>query len=88
MKKNNMKKRNSKNKKKRKISKITVILISIIWLILMIFVIILVGNSIKNSNKLKEIKSNIKIPDGFYYVGGDINTGVIISDNKKDQFKG
>lgn len=28
--------------------------------------------------------SKIPIPDGFYYVGGEENTGVVISDNKKD----
>ena len=53
----------------------------------MIFTLILVANSISNSNKLKGIKSKINIPDGFYYVGGDIDSGVVISDNKKDEFK-
>lgn len=30
----------------------------------------------------------IKIPDGFYYVGGDLSTGIVISDNKVDENKG
>lgn len=76
------------NKKKRKISKISIILITFVWVVVMIFTLILVANSISNSNKLKGIKSKIKIPDGFYYVGGDIDSGVVISDNKKDEFKG
>lgn len=76
------------NKKKRKISKISIILIIFLWVVVMIFTLILVANSISNSNKLKGIKSKIKIPDGFYYVGGDIDSGVVISDNKNDEFKG
>ncbi len=28
------------------------------------------------------------VPIGFYYVGGDLNTGVIISDNEEDQYDG
>lgn len=76
------------NKNKRKISKISIILITFVWVVVMIFTLILVVNSISNSNKLKGIKSKIKIPDGFYYVGGDIDSGVVISDNKSDEFKG
>jgi len=30
----------------------------------------------------------VPVPTGFYYVGGDLNTGVIISDNKEDQYDG
>ena len=30
----------------------------------------------------------VPVPIGFYYVGGDLNTGVIISDNKEDQYDG
>ena len=37
---------------------------------------------------MKEVKSKITIPKGFYYVGGDIDTGVVISDNQADEFKG
>ncbi|MCI8961486.1 MAG: hypothetical protein HFJ18_00975 [Clostridia bacterium] len=30
----------------------------------------------------------VPVPIGFYYVGGDLNTGVIISDNEEDQYDG
>ena len=30
----------------------------------------------------------VPVPKGFYYVGGSINTGVIISDNETDQYDG
>ena len=30
----------------------------------------------------------VPVPIGFYYVGGDLNTGVIISDDKEDQYDG
>lgn len=29
----------------------------------------------------------VPVPKGFYYVGGDISTGVIISDNEKDKYE-
>ena len=37
---------------------------------------------------IKEIKENTPIPKNFYYVGGTIDTGVIISDNVADEGKG
>ena len=77
-----------KKKRKRKLSKMSVILITLIWLIAMSVTLIWFIDSIKNKNKLDSIKANIKIPEGFYYVGGDIDSGVIISDNKQDEFKG
>jgi hypothetical protein len=70
--------------KKNRISKLTIVLISLI-VIAFILTLIYIMSKI---NKLKEITSSIKIPDGFYYVGGDINTGIIISDSEKDEFKG
>ena len=30
----------------------------------------------------------VPVPIGFYYVGGDLNTGVIISDNEEDKYDG
>ena len=30
----------------------------------------------------------VPVPKGFYYVGGDLNTGVIISDDERDQYDG
>ena len=30
----------------------------------------------------------VPVPKGFYYVGGDLNTGVIISDNEEDKYDG
>ena len=30
----------------------------------------------------------VPVPIGFYYVGGDLNTGVIISDEEEDQYDG
>lgn len=77
-----------KRKNKRKVSKITLILIAFIWIVAFVFTLIFVSDSIKKSSKLKKISSIIPIPDGFYYVGGEVDTGVVISDNKKDQFKG
>lgn len=79
---------NKREKKRRKISKISLFLISLIWIIAVIFTIFLIFNSIKNKKQLSKISSNIPIPDGFYYVGGNIDTGVVISDNKEDEFKG
>lgn len=78
----------SKRKNKRKLSKISLILIIFVWLVICIFFIIMLLNNIKNNDKLKNIKSQIEIPDGFYYVGGDLDSGIVISDNKKDLFKG
>lgn len=40
---------------------------------------------IESENSEKEY---INIPNGFYYVGGTINTGIVISDNSEDQNKG
>lgn len=79
---------NKKRKKKKRISKISIIVITFIWLVLCIFVLLLLINGIKNKNKLKEIESQIKIPEGFYYVGGEIDSGIVISDSKQDEFKG
>lgn len=31
---------------------------------------------------------DVPIPDGFYYVGGEIDTGVVISDDPDDEYKG
>lgn len=82
-----MKKKRRNNRKKR-ISKISIILITFIWIVALIFALTLMISGIKNKSKLKNISSKIKIPEGFYYVGGDIDTGVVVSDNKSDEFKG
>lgn len=81
-------KKRKRKKNKKKLSKISIFLITLIWIVALVFVLIWFIDSIKGKNKINNIKANIKIPDGFYYVGGDINTGVVISDNKKDEFKG
>lgn len=77
-----------KRKNKRKVSKITLILIAFVWMIAIVFTLMFMLNTIKKSNKLKSISSSVPIPDGFYYVGGEVDTGVVISDNKEDEFKG
>ena len=83
-----MKEKKRKKNKKRKISKISIFLIILVWIIALIFTLVLLINGIRNKSKLKEITSQIKIPEGFYYVGGEIDKGVVISDNKQDEFKG
>lgn len=75
-------------KKKRKMSKISVFFVSLILTIIVIFTLFIFINYFKNLNTLKKINSEITIPKGFYYVGGEINTGIVISDNKNDEFKG
>ena len=77
-----------KRKNKRKISRISISIISFVWILVFVLAFNLLISSIKNKNKLKSIISKVKIPEGFYYVGGDIDTGVVISDNKNDEFKG
>lgn len=75
-------------RKKRRISKIWGILIILI-LITVLFILGYYGiKCISNQIKLNKIKAQITIPDNFYYVGGDVESGVVISDSKKDQFKG
>ena len=83
-----MKEKKRKRNKKRKISKISIFLIILVWIIALIFTLVLLINGIRNKSKLKEITSQIKIPEGFYYVGGEIDTGIVISDDKQDEFKG
>lgn len=51
------------------------------------------GNSytIDHDGKIENIKDSsteIKIPNGFYYVGGTKESGIIISDNEEDKNKG
>lgn len=79
-----MKKNNSK--------KILKILMWLLYLFLVIiavlFIIKYLINNKKNKVELESLNLQVKIPDGFYYVGGEINTGIIISDNKSDEFKG
>src|SRR5574344_2393064 len=41
--------------------------------------------NIKNENNKRE---SIIVPDGFYYVGGTNDSGIVISDNKEDENKG
>ena len=77
-----------RNNGKKRISKISIILIAFIWTVALIFAFTLMIDGIKNKSKLKAISSKIKIPEGFYYVGGDIDNGIVISDNKRDEFKG
>ena len=54
------------------------------------------ANNIRNLNtsesSVYEIEDSegitIPVPKGFYYVGGSLSTGVIISDNKEDEYDG
>lgn len=64
------------------------VIIFFIFTVFLIFTSILLYDSVKNIKQLKKIRSSINIPSGFYYVGGDIDTGVVISDNKNDELKG
>ena len=58
-----------------------------IFLVVLFLVIFIIGNIfIHYTNKSK--LGNVVIPDGFYYVGGKYNTGLVISDNKDDENKG
>ena len=42
----------------------------------------------EDPNKAEEIKvEGVKIPKGFYYVGGNKENGIVISDNKQDENK-
>lgn len=75
-------------KRKKRISKISIILITFILILALTFAFIIIFSSIKHKTDIKEIKSKITIPDGFYYVGGDIDSGVVISDSQADEFKG
>ena len=45
--------------------------------------------NIKNNNKIKAVLTGeVPIPNGFYYVGGNENDGVVISDSSSDSGKG
>lgn len=66
----------------------------VILVVLLVFMIILLivsfnksGDKISIENE-KGKKEYINIPDGFYYVGGTKNSGVIISDNEDDLNRG
>lgn len=69
-------------------------LVSIILVVILIVLIILLFIVMKEEKNKFTItneenkKESLNIPDGFYYVGGTINTGVIISDNEEDYNKG
>lgn len=75
-------------RKKRRVSKISLILLAVVFSTALIIILMILINFLKNQNKIKEIQSKVPIPEGFYYVGGDIDTGVVISDEKKDKLKG
>ena len=46
----------------------------------------LIDNIVKNeNNNIKEYHNGVPIPKGFYYVGGEKDTGLVISDNKSDE---
>lgn len=85
---------NLKKENKIKMSKISIILLIFLVVFLIILIIYLFASltskkvskiSIKNDENKKEY---IFIPEGFYYVGGTIETGVVISDNEEDTDKG
>ena len=77
-------------KKKNNIKGIVLFCLLAIFFILLIICVFSSDNSkkritIKNEESQKEY---INVPEGFYYVGGTIDTGVVISDNKDDYNKG
>lgn len=43
---------------------------------------------LENLNNIDKIMYGAPIPDNFYYVGGTLETGIVISDNKNDENKG
>ena len=43
---------------------------------------------LESLNNIDKIMYGAPIPDNFYYVGGTLETGVVISDNKDDENKG
>lgn len=63
-------------KKIKKVSLILTIVISIVAIIIICFI-------IRDSKKF--LYSSPQIPEGFYYVTGEWNTGFVISDNKLDE---
>lgn len=78
-------------RKKSRIKKTKLLFILCVFLILLIVLLIISFNSTKNRISIKNEnrkKEHINIPDGFYYVGGTINSGIVISDNKEDYNKG
>lgn len=42
----------------------------------------------QDKNNIDEIAIKLMIPEGFYYVGGNKNTGLVISDSQADENKG
>lgn len=79
-----VRKKNSKPKK---------ILLAVLCIVLVLLIITLILSfySKKNRFSLKNEDGKteyINIPEGFYYVGGTINSGIVISDNKDDYNKG
>ena len=53
------------------------------------------GTEIKDTKKVSTVYAvsvgngeTVPVPKGFFYVGGSINTGVIISDNEADKYDG
>ena len=76
----------------RKNKKFLVIVFLLVLLVALVF--ILIFESQKSKPKKIEIHSEdldkeyIIVPNGFYYVGGSVNRGVVISDNAEDENKG
>lgn len=58
-----------------------------IFLVALFLVIFIIGSIFVHYNNKSKL-GNVVIPDGFYYVGGKYNTGLVISDNKDDENKG
>lgn len=79
--------KNKKAKKRR--SLLTFILISILIIFSCLFVdSIFYKNKVKIKDEVSKKNEYINVPEGFYYVGGTIDTGIVISDNKEDEKKG
>ena len=48
----------------------------------------LIDNIVKNeNNNIKEYHNGVPIPKGFYYVGGEKDTGLVISDKENDDME-
>ena len=44
--------------------------------------------TVTTGGSVASVRENVPIPQGFYYVGGTKNTGIVISDNVADENKG
>lgn len=62
--------------------------ISFILLVVVVIIYNVFGNSSSKYKSKTELEEKFLIPKGFYYVGGTVESGIVISDNKEDENKG